>query len=162
MRTVIGFTLLELLIAMLVFAILCSLSIPFGSTWLQRQRVQNDVQLMMRRIQAVRLAAIEAGTALTFCASQDRQTCGGQWQKGQIVFIDHNGDHQRSAAERLVASYGPLSHSAQLTWHGFYSRKYLMIEPSGIGRARAGHFAYVQGDYHHKLIMSRTGRLRLE
>jgi type IV fimbrial biogenesis protein FimT len=88
-----GLTLLELLIAIAVFAIIAVLGVPSFYNYLDYQRTQAVFNDLKSNLQT---AAIETKTRHKFvyvCPSADAATCSGtDWRSRYIVCVDSNSD----------------------------------------------------------------------
>ena len=106
-----GFTLMELMIALVIIAIVMSISVPMFS------RLSTDGQLSKRAntlLSSIRVARSEAVTAFqqgtVMCPSNDGSTCltadADSWSEGWIIFVDADNDGALDTAERIVRVVG--------------------------------------------------------
>ena len=84
-----GFTLLELLVAMVIIVIICCIGFPVYKNLSARMHAKVEIFRLYRAIQLTRSEAIKNGIMATICPSSDHQHCRGQWQDGYLVFIDN-------------------------------------------------------------------------
>lgn len=88
-----GLTLLELLIAIAVFAIIVALGVPSFYHYLDYQRSQAVFNDLRSNLQT---ATIETKTRHKFvyvCPSSNGSTCGGtDWRSRYIICVDNNSD----------------------------------------------------------------------
>lgn len=120
-----GFTLVELIIAIALLAIVVSLAVPAYSDFMARKRasaVTNDflVDLNAARGEATRrrrnvVMCVRGGSAATCdAASQNSGDCtcaaDGQWESGWITFVDADADASldASATDTIVGVHPPL------------------------------------------------------
>jgi len=89
-----GFTLIELMLAIAVAAVLFSLAAPSMHELLQRQRITATANELVAHINQARLHAVTRREIAVICPSLDRETCTGsnRWEDGWIVFRDPNRD----------------------------------------------------------------------
>lgn len=90
-----GFTLVELLVTLAVFAILVALAAPQLRTLLVRRTVSSQAESLSAGLRLARSEAIKRGQYVTMCASNNAEsatpTClangASDWSSGWIVFV---------------------------------------------------------------------------
>jgi len=103
-----GVTLIELMVAVAILAILLALAGPsFARQWADWRR-ESAVQAFLSELQLARSTALRTSRNVVVCISTDGVTCegaasGGDWRRGSIVFADLDGNRQREAAEPLIS-----------------------------------------------------------
>ena len=93
---------------------------------------------------AFHLARSESGRAktnITICASANAMdadsNCGGTWDQGYIVFVDNNGDINRSGAtETVLRAHGPVADG--VTHIVADDATYFSYSSTGLGRPNVG------------------------
>ncbi|MDZ7923822.1 MAG: GspH/FimT family protein [Marinagarivorans sp.] len=106
-----GFTIVELMIALAIAAILLMMAVPSYQGFIKRSNVQNLQTRMATAIVTARSEATARNGATTLCASADGATCGGVWNNGWIVFLDNGAgggtplNASRETTEALLLSY---------------------------------------------------------
>lgn len=127
MRRVRGFTLIELIITVVIFAIVVGFAIPSFRGLLQSNRSVSQANEMLTGLQLARSEAVRRGQMVTVCASANTTTadeedvaCSGDadgWTTGWIVFVDEVGSTPgvREAGEELVNTFPPLTGDATIT-----------------------------------------------
>ena len=82
-----GFTLLELLVAFALAAILATIAYPGFSAWLQDSRRDAIVTLALHAVHAARQFAATRDESMELCGSLDRLHCSGadDWSAGMLV-----------------------------------------------------------------------------
>jgi len=90
-----GFTLVELLIAIVVVTILLAIGVPAFKDFIKNNRVTGLINGHVSVIQLARSEALKRGTNMVICASSDQATCTGKdtWADGWILFSDLNRDN---------------------------------------------------------------------
>ena len=95
-----GFTLIELMLALSVAAVLFSLALPSMHEFQQRQRIVATANGLVAHINLARLHAVTRREVAVVCPSLDGATCTGanRWENGWIVFRDpdRNGEPDQS------------------------------------------------------------------
>lgn len=99
-----GLTLLEMLIALAIVAILLSVVAPNIQVILNKNRITADINQMSALIQYARFSAIDQQQSAVVCPAADFATCSLNWSEAKIVFIDSNGNGDRDSDEDLLIS----------------------------------------------------------
>ena len=150
-----GFSLIELITALIIFAILCAYSMSFMPSLHQK----NQLQVMADEIQqAIHFAKIEALTkahtvTLTPLSEQE------DWSFGMLLFVD-NKTHSYSPGISLIREWHWHSPGVHVTWKGFESTRYLRFSPDLMSRGCSGHFVVADNALNQiKLVVNRLGRV---
>jgi type IV fimbrial biogenesis protein FimT len=98
-----AFTLLEVLMAMLVFGIIAAFAIPAFSTWLPDYRLKAAARDLFSSFQLAKMAATKNGTYSTICFNQKI----GAKTYSYVVFVDADNDLEYDPGEKIIA---------RLTW----------------------------------------------
>ena len=100
-----GFTLIELMVAIAVVAILSAIALPSMSNFLVKMRVDNEISEMQRLLLTARNIAINTGRNTTVCPLT-AGTCTTNWQGEISVFTNNSNttdnDKYNAANEQLV------------------------------------------------------------
>jgi len=83
-----GFTMMELMIGIAVFAILTTLAVPAFNQFLQSNRLAGQTNEMVAALQFARSEALKRGSWAELCASADQSTCGVSMDDGWIVQVN--------------------------------------------------------------------------
>jgi len=99
-----GFTLIELMLSLAVFAILAAAAVPALGSLIESTESQTARSALITALNAARIFAVSKTADVVACPSADREYCGRttEWQRGWIVFIDADGDGARDDGERLI------------------------------------------------------------
>ena len=110
-----GFTLLEMLAALAIVAVLVLVAAPSWSSWQQRRQLQAQSEAMLGSLALARAQALMQQQRVTLCPSRQGETCDaggavpaaseGTWQVGWIVFVDGNRNGLREADEPLLQQH---------------------------------------------------------
>lgn len=123
-----GFTLIELMVALAVAAVLFAIGVPMLRDVTLGSRLSAMANDLLASVQLARSEAIKRNRAVTLCASADGATCAasGGWEQGWIV-IDSAGtviqlQQAQPAGYRMTQAGGTLP---------------LAFQPIGIGASPA-------------------------
>ncbi len=163
MRTCHGATLIELICALSVLAILTSIAVPtFGALRHDTGRT-TALNGFLQSLFLARSEALKRGSMVTLCPSANAQQCSGragEWQRGWIVFANDDFDSppQRDPDESLLLVHAGWSEgvitsnraffSLRSTTQGVINGTVVFCDPRGSAHARA-------------LIINNVGRPRL-
>lgn len=160
-----GFTLLELLVAIAVLAVLTALAVPAGRALQGRALVAAESLQLLTLLRLARTRAVLAGTDAVLCplrAGDDGPACAVARGEGWLAFSDHDGDRDFDAGDtvlRMAASAGPAldvttRSGAPFTGRIVYRADGTVSTPTTlqlcVGPERPG----------RRLIISMTGRVR--
>lgn len=90
-----GFTIIELMIAMVVLALLLATAGPMFNNLIKNNRMISEVYALRATFNNARSEALARRTSVTVCRSSDGATCTagtGSWSEGYIAFADDDGD----------------------------------------------------------------------
>ncbi|HZW59635.1 MAG TPA: GspH/FimT family pseudopilin [Woeseiaceae bacterium] len=137
-----GFTVYELLITLLIVGVVLTLGIPNLSDFTQNSRIAGTVNDLHSSFLLARSEAARAKTNVTICASANSMTAGancdgGSFDNGWIIFLDLNGDIDRSGAgENVLRRHGPIPDAIDITPNG--GAAYFSFASTGLGRGDIG------------------------
>lgn len=160
-----GFSLLELLVALIILAILTSLAVPALSHTLKRANNHTLANQMILLVQYARSESIVRRRVITLCGSRNGQYCDGQWSKNILVFVDYNQDGKKDDVDRLLQVVSTVQTGETLQWRSFGNKAYLQLHPNGRTWYQNGNFTYcpANGDARYALhwLLNAGGRLRM-
>jgi type IV fimbrial biogenesis protein FimT len=107
-----GLTLVEMLVALTIAAILASTAVPSFLWSLSSYRVSGQVNGWIGDLQYARAEAIKRGQTVTLCISTNGTSCATgttSWQSGWIVFADADGDATVDAGEVVLRTQAALT-----------------------------------------------------
>ena len=139
-----GFTMMELLITVVVAAILMSFAVPSFQSAIQESRQKNSVFTLVGGLTYARSEAIKRSSRVSVCARSTNSTCGTNWDKGWIVFVD-NGPNPGviDATETVLKVTSSLPTGLKITnsavVHGAsdaIQRTYVRFGPRGLSNWR--------------------------
>jgi len=91
-----GFTLIEIMIALVIFGVLLTVAVPAYRDWIAAQRLANHAHFITDTLDLARSEAIKHGNRVNLCKSGDRRLCTeeGDWEQGWLLFVDENRSGQ--------------------------------------------------------------------
>lgn len=113
-----GFTLIELMITLAIFAIILSVSAPSLRSFLSRSELTSSSNHFLSTINHLRTEAIRRNSYTTLCPSTDGIHCNGtDWEDGWIAFedIDRNYRVADDSSEEIFSTGEALRDD--LTFH---------------------------------------------
>ena len=167
-----GFTLVELLIAIVVAAILFAVAIPSFKELLERQRSWSSLNELRTGLHQAREYAARHAVRITVCRSADGDTClaGDRWSDGWIVFEDPSNLRDCSVTSSGVCDHGGRVLSVSPgTGNGIYItanhfvRNTVRFYPEGFARASNGTFTAcsADGEVLRGMVLAFSGRARV-
>ncbi len=108
-----GMTLIELLTALVIGAILLSLAVPTFHVFVRSNRLSTATNDLVTALTLARSEAVARSVPVRVCASTDQASCAGteSWTEGLVVFNDDDADGVLDGAPEgvLEAVLGPQS-----------------------------------------------------
>ena len=117
-----GFTLIELMLAVAILAVVLTLGVPSLTEIIKNNRTASQINGLISTLNFARSEAVKLGNvAVTICVSTDQATCNRipTWESGWIVFRDTNADGDLDAGETLLRVQPALSGGNTLRTSGF-------------------------------------------
>jgi type IV fimbrial biogenesis protein FimT len=108
-----GFTLIEIMIALVIFAILVGAALPSYRDWIAAQQLANHAHFVTDTLDLARSEAIKHGYRVNVCKSRDLRVCTdvGGWEQGWLLFIDENDSGQVDDDELVLHREGPAGNA---------------------------------------------------
>jgi Tfp pilus assembly protein FimT len=160
-----GATLIELITTATIILTIIGTGLPSLSKWLQYQTEITILRSLSHLVTFARTKAVKENQYLTLCASHNRVSCEGEWNKTIIVFNDFNKNETLDNDEILFRIFELAKTTPCLKWNASAGRQYLQFKPSGATNGTAGHFRFCQGvntAIDKKLVISFNGRTSLK
>ena len=159
-----GFTIIELLIAIIIAAILLLVGVPGLKALMQNSRAATLTNNFVYAINYARSEAIKRGSPVTICASNPSFTaCDNNisWPNGWIVFLDPAANGILADNNDRIRIGEKLDGGASLTT----ALDRITFQASGFPSAGVGSFlltaAGCEGDHGRQVTISNTGRVSL-
>lgn len=157
-RKIYGRTLLELMYALAIVAILLSVALPNFRDMTDRNARTQSVNQMVSLLHHIRSQAVFARGIVTLCPGTTQCVGSQHWQGDLLLFLDHNGNGLLDGQDRLL-------HQAKVatnhSWRWNRSNGYIQYEPDGTTRALNGTLTLCRGNEpQHQLVIALSGRVR--
>ena len=166
MRKESGFTLIEMMVAIALSALLLSLAVPALGTFTSNARQTGAINDFVASMHIARSTAVTTNTRVTVCASSGGADCEAvSWDQGWIVFVDPNSDQTVDVDETIVSTgTGADGLSMQSAEFG----SFVMYRPNGRVmnasiNGNSGQFTVCDGrgvDHAKVMIIDLSGRPR--
>ena len=103
-----GFSLIELLVAVTILAILASVALPDMQAAVRSYQLTARANNVINMLNYARSESAKRGLRVTICSSTDGASCAGtnknNWHQGWIMFVDSDNNAAVSAGEAIVQS----------------------------------------------------------
>lgn len=159
----VGLTLVELIIAIAVLAIVLSIAVPSFTPMLQSNRETTTYHLLTASLVSARMSAIKDNAPVTVCPSADGQRCrdDGIWEDGWLIYRDPGRDRQPTTDDAIIRRFEGVAQGLHL--RSTAGRQRVRFFPSGwaygsnlsIHLCRSGN-----GGYRGSVIVNNGGRAR--
>jgi type IV fimbrial biogenesis protein FimT len=108
-RFVAGFTLLDLLIAIAIGAVLVLMAVPSYRAWIADIELRDRVEALVNALSLARAEAIKRDARVNLCHSADGAQCAatGSWETGWLIYADANHNGDLDADETVIRVEGP-------------------------------------------------------
>ena len=113
MRSKRGFTIIELMITLTVFAVMAVVAVPSFVGFVDRNRTVTSANSFLNVLMIARSESIRRNRSVTVCnadgtglACETNAALGLQWESGSIVFDDVDGDNVADANEIILIGEG--------------------------------------------------------
>lgn len=162
-----GLTLLELLVALVLVAVLTTLAVPSFSSLLEKTRQESAAERLKTQLALARIEAVSRQQWITLCRTEDGVQCVGdalsgttQWQ-GALMFVDTERNRMVSESNQLLR-VDRFAKPVSVNWNRGDSLTY---QPDGsVTGFSNGTFRIKAGssESEHRLVISMAGRVREE
>jgi type IV fimbrial biogenesis protein FimT len=163
-KPTLGFTLVNLLIALSISVILASSGIPAILQTVYYIRASASYDELFTLIQFTRLQAVNYHSQVLLCPTIDRINCIDDWSQTLMVFVDVDDDEIKDELEELLRITTKLQNDEAIKWNASGSTRYLRFKADGSTGNQNGRLSYclLKADklYAKQIIMTMVGRAR--
>ena len=114
-----GFNLIELMIAVALFATLITVGVPNFIGFMERNRITADTNDLVSAMSLARSEAMKRGQRISICSSTNGTGCAADddWTTGWIVFLDNDGDGNLDAldGDEVIRTWGAVAGDTVIT-----------------------------------------------
>ena len=140
-----GFTFIEMCIALILISILSVISLQSLNILQRRVASWRTQEMLIEALQYAESESVARRVPISICKSNDKKNCGGEWQQGLIIFIDHRKLGVIDRPKDYLISMKGAKKAGQLRFRAFpYYRDYLLFMPQGVERINNGQFWYCE------------------
>ncbi len=162
-RTQTGFTLMELMVALTVMAILVGFAVPSFREFTRNNRVTAAHNDLATAFTLARSESLKRSLPVSICATTDGEDCGDadDWTSGWMVFVDNDGTAGTvDAADEIVQLWPAIAGDVVIT----SGEAFVQYVPSGtvVPDSTTTFDVYTSGcsgDRAQRIAVSATGSL---
>ena len=165
-----GFTVIELMIAVTLIALLLSIGVPSFTNTIEQNRLSTGINNFISSVQYARSESVKRGLRVTVCRSDDGVNCGANgYEEGWIVFVDNvSADGDLDAGEELLKVHQALDANYTLRGNNRFSSFISYLPTGGVANldpnADPDHFVLCKDNVTNKaraLYVLTSGRARV-
>ena len=164
-----GFTLVELVAALAIAALLFALAVPAFHDWLSAYQLANHARHLAESMTHARTEAVRRGHRVNLCKSSNRRQCDdvGSWNAGFLMYVDIDHDGKVGAGEPILGSEGPappgITVSANRPLDDYVSYTNLGNARLLNGALQMGTLTVCRSGQHAlNVVLANSGRVRVE
>ncbi|MGB5253674.1 MAG: GspH/FimT family protein [Sedimenticolaceae bacterium] len=161
-----GLTLVELTTTLAVAGISLAILLPSWAALAGRSQVTTAANQLLTHLRYARNEAVMRNQKISLCPSDDGDSCSGDpqgWQRGYLIFIDHDGDRERTPDEVVLRVQGPQAPGLRL--HSTAGRPAIRFRGDGAAWSTNTTFSICQGEdseIHRAVVLYGSGRARVD
>jgi type IV fimbrial biogenesis protein FimT len=159
-----GFTLLELIVAMAVAAILLAIAIPSYRSVIQRNSMAATVNDLVGDLNFARSQAVTRGRQVYVCRSRGNNSCDGDgdWSDGWIVYAPDPGTSAPTPTN-VLRVHSALTNQIRIVGNNNITSE-VFFDPNGFAMGSIGTFTASAEDsvQQTRVVIASTGRIRTE
>lgn len=156
MRFYRGWTLVELLISLSLFAIFSLFSLAYLPSLYKKNQLQSRRDELKQALSVAKTEALMRGETLILTPLSNTK----DWSTGMLLFVD-NSAHAYTPTTALIHKWQwPLA-GVTMAWHGFQSNHYVLFAKEMTERSSNGYFSLSNAlQQQVTLVINRLGRVR--
>jgi len=111
-----GFTLVELMVALAILAILLAIAAPSYRDFVVDSRMRGEANEFLTGLNFTRSEAVKRNATVSICSKGSGDGCAnsGSWKLGWIVFVDLDGDGKVESGDTILRVHGALNEQSNL------------------------------------------------
>jgi type IV fimbrial biogenesis protein FimT len=153
-----GFTLLELMTAVGIIAVIGAMSVPSISRLIDGGRISSASRELVLDFSLARNEAVQRGSRVTVCTSTNMTSCSNNdWTDGRLTFVDGGAVGAINAGDVILSTTAALHDSITATQSGGATAHFISFEPTGriVGPAQISYCA--AGQQRRDIDLRRSG-----
>lgn len=132
-----GFTLVELMVALTILAILIGVAIPSFKNTIIRNNIDSQISDLQSSLSYARSEAVSRSTRVSICRSSNLTSCGSgtSWSDGWIVFVDNNSSGSHGvvdSGEEVIKVHEALDGATALTLSDGAAKDFIQYNSRGV------------------------------
>lgn len=162
MKTLRGFTLVELLVTLFVALVLVAVGIPSFNSAVKNARLTKSTNLLVTSLHRARSEALKRSRNVIMCANLNCDSSA--WENGWILFVDENEDSKKDSEEELIFEQNQLK-GTTVRYAGFNSNNKLGFTSRGIPVSKNNGTFSICDDRNNTgkaVIIANSGRTRYD
>lgn len=163
-RKNLGFTLLDILSALTISAILITLVIPAFASIVKAADIRAVNQSTLAMLNFARNHAVTHKAQVMICPHVT-YSCVTDWSRPLMIFTDINNNFLRDTEEQVLHIVDLVGGNKSLNWKSFGSKPYIHFDEYGTTGYQSGRIYYCDDnsapDKRTQIIIYRTGRSRI-
>lgn len=158
-----GFTLMELMIAVVIIGIVMAIAIPSLAEMLRVTRQKGVASDFFVDVMLARIEALKRARSVSICPTSNGTTCTGTattWSNRRLVFVDQNSDGDLDTGEFLIRVSEGVKSDVTVTDSASTPGAFLRFRPIGavVGGARVFNVS-ASGLGDRKVCVKATGQV---
>ncbi|MCW9023734.1 MAG: GspH/FimT family pseudopilin [Gammaproteobacteria bacterium] len=123
-----GFSLIEVMVALVVFALIAAFTVPNFRNFVQSNNITASANNLMGSLSLARSEAVKRNIPVSVCASSTQVSCTGvDWDNGWIIFTDTGMDGAVDGDDEILSVVKGLPGGMELS----SSAPYIQFKPNG-------------------------------
>jgi len=159
MKTIKGFTLIELMTTLVVSTTLISIAAPNFNSLYDHYRADSSIRNIQQTLQLARNSAISYGVRVTTCPVVENR-CNEDWGLGLTVFTDSGERNTLDGTDLIISQTSPFEEKDTV----IYNRAAIRFQPDGLASGTNGTLKYCpttpDSQYSRAVIVNQAGRVR--
>jgi type IV fimbrial biogenesis protein FimT len=127
-----GYTLMELMTAIGIVAVLAAFSVPSISRLIDGGRISAASRELVLDFALARNEAVQRASRVTVCTTTNMTSCSNDdWTNGRLTFVDDGAVGAINAGDVILSTTSALHDSVTATQFGAATAYFISFEPTG-------------------------------
>lgn len=167
-RVLHGLTMIELLVALAIVAVLLGIGVPSFGAFIQNHRLSGATNRFVGMLHLTRSEAVKRAQRVTACVSSNQRDCAaaGAWHQGWILFPDANANGVRDADEAIIQAEQRILGEVSIVGNSTVSTYISYVASARAemlsGALQMGTVAVCLGGQGRAIVINAAGRPRVE